>query len=284
MVEIRQQKARQCVTTRSDSEWPTYLGHDLPVSRARLSCLLWLARSPTVQRPCCTLWILPDHLLPTPLLLSSPLLYLPTYPQPQPPCAAYADPRYDTTPLLPVPPNRAGAVRNVPSTHPPPSPTQCHLLTYSDGLIDGLPSLRPVGTLNTGSPASRRGRTRPRSRTSATATLLLALYRRRHHPVTRRAEQYLPRRRSCFRLTRLFFLALYTYIRVSRHLPTRWTRASLHTAPNHPMHCCYGLETAARPLSGRRHRLATSLSRTAAHTALHALWSPTRKTVSSAPI
>lgn len=122
MVEIRQQKARQCVTTRSDSEWPTYLGHDLPVSRARLSCLLWLARSPTVQRPCCTLWILPDHLLPTPLLLSSPLLCLPTYPQPQPPCAAYADPRYDTTPLLPVPPNRAGAVRNVPSTHPPPQP------------------------------------------------------------------------------------------------------------------------------------------------------------------
>lgn len=54
-----------------------YLGHDLPVSRARLSCLLllWLARSPTVQRPCCTLCILPD--LPATYssapLLSSPL-------------------------------------------------------------------------------------------------------------------------------------------------------------------------------------------------------------------
>lgn len=200
MVEIRQQKARQCVTTRSDSEWP--MDHDLPVSRARLSCLLWLARSPTVQRPCCTLWMLPD--LPA-TYSSAPLLSSVSLPFPS---------RNHHAPHTLIPdttrhhcclsPRTERAQSGTSHPHTPPSPTQCHLLTYSDGLIDGLPSLRPVGTLNTGSPASRRGRTRPRSRTSATATLLLALYRRRHHLVTRRAEQYLPRRRSCFRLTRLF--------------------------------------------------------------------------------
>lgn len=223
------------------------------------------------------------YLLPTPLLLSSPLLRLPTFPQPQPPCAAYADPRYDTTPLLPVPPNRAGAVRNVPSTHPP--------QPYTVPLINllGRTDRRLAVTSTCRYSEHRVSRISSRPHTTQVAYICDC-----DAPVGPIPPPTPPCYTPCRAVPAappvllsadpLVFLALYTYIRVSRHLPTRWTRASLHTAPNHPMHCCYGLETAARPLSGRRHRLATSLSRTAAHTALHALWSPTRKTVSSAPI